>query len=407
MNFLKQKNMRINAKFFIMACILFLFPINTIAAESATLPPQSEDLEKRVMYLTEEDVLSAMAYTYQDTKLNRAMLDANTQEPLDSETYAEKIEPDFGGMFVDENGDLVLCYKEHSSALRKASLNNRENQTTLKNTSGETVAETVKIKTVRYSQTELLDTQNNMVSVMEEFPDIPSFYIDYEANKIHVTAKSQEAVKQYKEHMSSKIDVNMLEFFIMPNYSFEDTIGIHGTRNITNVVGVTGSTPAGVMYSSRFKCSGIITCGHGYSYADRVYDKTTGTKIGYIADVKYGNNNDSSFIILDSGHSYTSSDEIVTEVPVQGSYITLRGSISGTRSTKVKSTTYTFSSSGNKWTSTILVDYLVMPGDSGGGAVGGYMDGGRTAKVVGITKGKDSNGSCLIRGATVYNAHKN
>jgi hypothetical protein len=79
------------------------------------------------------------------------------------------------------------------------------------------------------------------------------------------------------------------------------------------------------MWSSSKGYYGIITCAHGYANNDNIYTGTTsGTLIGKITARVYGGSNDSSFIKLNSGHSYTGSrvDEISSLVPVINSQIT-------------------------------------------------------------------------------------
>ncbi len=77
------------------------------------------------------------------------------------------------------------------------------------------------------------------------------------------------------------------------------------------------------------KILNLITFGHDWSVGNAVYKGST--KIGTVKYRKYNSTNDSSFILLNSGHSYsdTHNDELSSSVPVVGSSITLRGYVSG------------------------------------------------------------------------------
>lgn len=178
------------------------------------------------------------------------------------------------------------------------------------------------------------------------------------------------------------------------------------------------STPAGQMYSPSKGYTGVVTCGHGYSLNDKVSIFpaywTPLEPIGKITAHKfvtlYGSWNDSSFIKLDNGHSYSGTryDEICTQTPVVNSNITLRGYNFGTKSAKVTSinascvTLNPLMNMGNL----IKADKPVYSGDSGGGAIGGTADGGRTNLIIGINHATDSYNTWLVMGSTVHNGFK-
>ena len=53
----------------------------------------------------------------------------------------------------------------------------------------------------------------------------------------------------------------------------------------------------------------------------------------------------------------------------------------------------------------IQCDKPLQPGDSGGGAIGKYIDGGRTAVILAINKASNSTTSWLIKGKVICDAY--
>ena len=88
-----------------------------------------------------------------------------------------------------------------------------------------------------------------------------------------------------------------------------------------------------------------------------------------------------------------------------GSYITLRGYVSGRKEAKITDTNFATMANGTYVTGMIRCNQPMQPGDSGGGAIGGYADGNRTALIVGINKATDSNSCALIKGAVICDAY--
>lgn len=171
------------------------------------------------------------------------------------------------------------------------------------------------------------------------------------------------------------------------------------------------------MYSSSRGVSGVISCAHGAFTVGKSIYKNPGTtqRIGSITQRALSATTDASFIELSSGNSYTPYgsalvDSISPNVPVVGSYVTLRGGVSGTTSAKVLGTnaSVTVDNDGQyiNATNQIEVNRAVSYGDSGGGALSGTMDGGRTNCVVGIIRAGDNYGTFLVKGSYVLDAFR-
>lgn len=183
-----------------------------------------------------------------------------------------------------------------------------------------------------------------------------------------------------------------------------DVVTINGTSQIHN--GTNASTPAGKVFRSDATTWGIVTCGHGWAAGNNVYSGNT--KIGKIKYRHYDGTNDSSLIELSSGHNYqdVKHDEFDSSVPVVGSTLTLRGYVSGRISgAKVLSTNASATTSGTYFTGMIKCDKALQPGDSGGGAIGRLIDGGRTAVIVAINKATTSSQCYLIKGKVICDAY--
>lgn len=84
-------------------------------------------------YLSEEEVFEALAFTYNDSKLLSAIDSSKVKTPSNfiikefhAEDYSKYTNNQYGGMYMEENGELVLCYRNGSDMLSKAMNNNEE-----------------------------------------------------------------------------------------------------------------------------------------------------------------------------------------------------------------------------------------------------------------------------------------
>ena len=169
----------------------------------------------------------------------------------------------------------------------------------------------------------------------------------------------------------------MYAFELNDDSDYHNCSTIKGTSAIHNGE-TTYTSVAGKVYNNVFTGWGIVTCGHGWHYGDSVYYGST--KIGTIKRVPSIVQNDSSLIQLGSGHNYkdVKNDEIDSSVPVVGSSMTLRGFSSGiVRGAKVLQNNASQTIDGLYCTNMIKCDKPMKNGDSGGGAIGKYVDGGR------------------------------
>ena len=153
-------------------------------------------------YLTEEeDVFAAIAYTFDDNLLKANIKSENKFSPsgaltkgFDAKSYSEYTGNDYGGMYLDENGTLVLCYVNESDTIKatkkQKQKNTLRNCTVLKNEKNEIIADSYRIKAVKYSEQELLDAYDLVNKLAEETGIIKSAGIDVFENRVIVGIKN-------------------------------------------------------------------------------------------------------------------------------------------------------------------------------------------------------------------------
>lgn len=404
-------------KKFLSILITVLLLVAGTANFGAYAEESSKQYDKKVNeeFLLEEDVFEALAYTFCDQTLNKSINNHKVLSPsgtmidsFDSESYSEYTNDEYGGMYLNDDGVLVLCYVAGSNTL-KSSQRMSENilssklSKTLKNAKNEVVCNYT-IKAVKYSEKELITAYDFVNRLAESNDVIKTVDIDVFSNRIVIGVLKASDISQISDELS--IIEGMYAFEILDeDFDFKNIATISGTSAINNKS--KSSTPAGKMYSSTLNKYGVITCGHDWSVGSGVYKNST--KIGTIKYRKYNSTNDSSFILLNSGHSYsdTHNDELSSSVPVVGSAITLRGFTSGKVSgAKVLTVNSSVTSGGTTYTGMIKCDKQMKPGDSGGGAVGKIIDNGRTASIVAINKAIGNNCTYLIKGKVILDAYR-
>ncbi len=97
-------------------------------------------------------------------------------------------------------------------------------------------------------------------------------------------------------------------------------------------------------------------------------------------------------------------------MPAEGSTITLRGYVSGSKDATVKSTNFKTVIDYKDGTTVsakhmIKVNKAMQEGDSGGGAIGGVIDGGRTNCIIGINRASSSSSTLLVKGEYILDAY--
>lgn len=398
-----------------LAAIITLTGFVNVGAFAAETKQSFETSSNNEVFLTEDDVFEALAYTYNDKALQDKIKSEVEYSPsgariksFDSEDYLKHTNNEYAGMYLNDDGILVICYVEDSQVLKsQKAINskqfNAKRTDALVNEKNEVVVNDYMFKTVEYSEMELLSAYELVNEIAERGCGIETASIDVFSNRIVIGINDIEKMESINHNLSDITGMYAFEI-LDDNNEILDVATINGTSAINN--GSISSTPAGKVYSTALKNWGIVTCGHGWTKGNSVYSGNT--KIGTIIDRYYDGKNDSSLISLNSGHKYqdVKHDEFDSSVPVVGSTLTLRGFVSGRiPGAKILSNNASANTSGTYFTGMIQCDKPLQPGDSGGGAIGKYIDGGRTAVILAINKSTNATNSWLIKGKVICDAY--
>lgn len=382
---------------------------NVIESEMGVIKPSDE------MVLSQEDVFEAIAYTFGEQGLKEAISAETALSPtgallsrFDSEDYSKYTNNEYGGMYINDYGVLVLCYVEGSDAVKALQETNvgrniQQISTALVNSNNEVVAEKYMFKSVKYSEQELLSAYELANQFAKKNSTVKTVDVDYFKNRIIIGIEAAADIESVNQGLSSIKGMYACEL-LEEGFEAIDVATINGISAINN--GNIASTPAGKLLRSDTMTWGIVTCGHGWAAGDDVYSGNT--KIGKVIYRHYDGVNDSSLIELNSGHNYQGEeyDYIDSSIPVVGSTLTLRGFVSGRISgARVLSINSSATTSGTYFTGMIKCDKPLQSGDSGGGAIGGYADGGRTALILAINKATSESACWLIKGKVICDAY--
>ncbi len=409
-----MKNIKKFISIFMMVLLLATGTVNfSVYAEEVSIQPKKNTSE---VFLSEETVFEALAYTFADQTLKKSIDSQKVLSPsgsfidgFDADSYSKYTNDEYGGMYLNDDGVLVLCYVSGSDTLKLSQkISNKQLSSnaskTLVNSDNEFVCNYT-IKGVKYSEYELLEAYDVVNKLCKDNNEIiKTVDVDVFENRLIIGVPNLSDVSIIKNELSAIDGMYALEV-LGDESEVTDIATISGTSAINN--GTISSTPAGRMYSSTLQKYGVITCGHGWAAGNSVYKGST--KIGSVKYRRYSGSNDSSFILLNSGHSYSDThyDEFDSSIPVVGSTLTLRGYKSGVVSgAKVLSTNSTATTSGTTFTGLIKCDKKMQAGDSGGGAIGRIIDGGRTASIVAINKAIGSDYTLLVKGKVICDAYR-
>lgn len=363
-------------------------------------------------YLTEQDVFEALSYTFDDNKLTNRILKQTTKSPsgvtissFNSEDFSRYTNNEYGGMYLDDDGTLVVCFVDNSDYFKRVNeilSSSRTATNALVNSEEKVIVENYTVKSVKYSESELLAAYELVNSYIAETGLVKTADVSPIKNRIILGVTEASDIETVKKALSA-IE-NMIDFEVLDDdFKVEEIATINGTSEIHN--NQYSSTQAGRLYSSSLNQYGIITCGHNWNVNDNVYCDvlSIAVKIGTVENRIYTSNNDSSFIVLNSDHQYqdTKTDELSSSVPVVGSTITLRGFVSG----RVDAEVLSVNSSTSGFTGLIRCNKVMQSGDSGGGAIGGIIDSGRTACIVAINKAVSNTSTYLVKGQVICNAY--
>lgn len=230
--------------------------ISTFASDST----EKTNTHTKKFYLTEEEVFEALAYTFDDHDLKAAIASNAQASPtgiytksFSSENYSQYTNDQYGGMYIDDDGTLVICYVDGSDTLYSARLNSQiskvRKSSSLINAKNEPIVNNYTFKAVKYSYDELLSAYDHVNDFAEQTGIIQTASIDLVDNTIEIGIIEPDKLNIIHEGLSAIDGMYSVTILDPEEDVFHDIAAIDGTSRISN--GTSSSTPAGRLYSSK------------------------------------------------------------------------------------------------------------------------------------------------------------
>lgn len=374
----------------------FVLSMNLILNCAATTVPTVESEKSYDTFTTEEDVLSAWGVL-------------STEE-----------QSDYAGVYINDAGNVVMLFKEGSSAIVSSVERSARNGNFLVD-SEKNLKQAVVIETAKYSYQELREVYDLLIDNLTQYKGISTFSISNEDNCINIGIMPEVSEKSIKAELISLIqanfsqdtDTNTDSSINRENY-YEDifqfsVLGDEG-NTITYSSSINGNSrltdgieyfSAAVQWYSDTYGEGFITTGHAPQKGDAVlYNSKV---VGYVKEVHHDGKDDTAFVKFKSSYNWesitTDNEELVSKTPLEGSSIYVRGyQTTPYEYVEVLSNTFGYVADEDDivWSDLIQVDYYAYLGDSGGAAYSGTIDSGRTTCVIGVISATDVFGSTYI-----------
>ena len=160
------------------------------------------------VYLSEEEVFEALAFTHNDLEL---LSQIHASGDFHAEDYSKHTNDQYGGMYLDKDGNLVICYLNGSEMLSKAEISNEQYSGKLLDDSKNVIADSV-IKSVKYSYTDLLEAFEYLNEKAIQYKVIKQFCIDIENNKIMIGVIPGSRIEKLKEELFPLFGEDMFSF---------------------------------------------------------------------------------------------------------------------------------------------------------------------------------------------------
>jgi len=319
-------------------------------------------------------------------------------------TVNEIYTDDFGGAFIDDDGQLIILLTENSKSFKNISY---KSVTTEKLFQSQKGTQKILIKPAKFSEKELMFVNDYLVERMSQL-NIFSVGVDTAHNSLEIGIESNDNVFKIEE----KIKSDVLRDCIIANKNVDEmlsflylksgdipvlTANVSGGSTI-RIQGKNQYSTASVGYPKK---SGFITCGHhGLPVGSEVYNNNNSSSvvIGIVKAVKMNGSDDSSYVEFTPGHGFYSSIpyNVSSNYPLVGSGISQVG-YSGSYDAIVLELNYSYYSNGITWKNLIRTSAPTQMGDSGGPCFNDrYYDRDLTRMVYGITHaGTGSNSVCI------------
>ncbi|MCL1807282.1 MAG: S1 family peptidase [Oscillospiraceae bacterium] len=331
--------------------------------------------------------------------------------------FSEQEQEDYAGVYLDDDGNVVLMFVQNSESLMRSAAKNNEKRNTLKSKDGR-LEQPLVIKPAKYSYNDLLAVMGAVSKEMSMDENIRTLSLDVMNNRIEVgiqREKDDKAKTKLRENLysiantslkSKSIDKDILSFYDFgEEHEIWPAMDVTGNTKVYTSFG--GQFSVGVQYSRWTGSSyqpGFISCGHGVYVNDRIY--VGNTQIGTVITSVVDGLCDASFIAFGSGHQFVSTvnqrEELSWDVPAVNASLVQRGSVTGNVDATVVSNNFEYQGNGIYWKNLIETNKAPQLGDSGGALIRGTLDLGRTSKVIGIIHASNGvNRGYSIKGEVV------
>ena len=400
---------------------IFAFATNKV--QNKTSKATSNTAITSCASVTEEEVIKALAYTYNDKELleeiNKktiSLLNGKSLNNFGSLEYSNYTQNQFGGIYVDpEKQILYICYTDGLLYNQIASLN-KNNSETLKISDSKKIGLQVKIKKVENSYNRLQSLHallSNLIKENEtEFSDVRGWGINIIENKLRITLYQTETFEETKNKLCKIIDEDTIIFeYVDPQDNYKFMSGNSQTVTNESILGNGSSftSVCGIVYNPSRNDNLLITCGHGYSSGQTVYQYLLNSSnqyipyaIGTIIHTENTSSTDFSVIEFNSNSNYSDIpvNEMFGGTPAVGSRICINGFVSGEVYGNVLETTAEETIEGMYCSDMIRVSQVMQSGDSGGGAYTNTIDAGRTNVICAIMRAGSNRDSLLSKASS-------
>ncbi|MBR5369203.1 MAG: hypothetical protein IK138_07985 [Lachnospiraceae bacterium] len=333
-------------------------------------------------------------------------------------SFTQEEQADYAGVYVAED-TVVLRFKEGSDSLENATSRNSKNAKMLVDKEKK-LQQSLVIEPATYTYNELKAVYDLLVEKAYSIDGVRSVSLSNKGNCINVGIAANDRTSEIQKELFTMVkdgtevknveEKPVLSFDIISKddeISYVTSINGNSMLNTTYSYGTMYYSAAVKQYSSTYG-DGFITTGHGPAVGDAV--KYGSTTIGYVKEVHHDGTDDSAFVKFSGSHNWNSIttryEEKVSVTPAEGVTIKLRGYVTKPyASAEVLSNTFSYfnQQDGISWTGLIEADYGVSPGDSGGAAYWGTIDGGRTTRVIGVISAASATKTYVVKSSNVRN----
>lgn len=361
-----KEGFKMKKKLSLAAILLICLMTLSLISSAASIPK-----EERV--LTQDDVLS-IAYQVHDN-------------------YSDD---SFGGMYIDENGELVVCLLSNSSNKDIQSFASR-----LESNVSQT--QFINYTNVKYSLEELNKEIEYLSLYMQEL-NIESIALNERLNKIFIVVPKNYS--NYDKLTSILTNSDMVEIMESEGGECVNTLDLYpicGSEMKYSNISFSMGFPA--RWNGKY---GYTVPGHAVSVGTQIYNGGIAPRssVGTVRFQQFSGSADVAFVerqntIFDTWHGrlspyQTTSPPAMFSV-IQGTTVQFKGQVSGNKTGTVMSTNFSVVASGVLLTKQVKSTYVAIKGDSGGTV---YINSSSGSYIVGMQSSSYLPGDVWVSGTS-------